>query len=133
MKDKKPTIFDTVKRIMTTKDKWEDIPETERIVWSNYMCNKVLSMNEDYIELVNIVSKNTWQMKPKHLYNLYKDAIPKGYIYSAYIKSNNKKTYDLKEVESIADYYKISTRTAKEYIDVLPRNEVERITQQLNK
>lgn len=133
MKDKKPTIFDTVKRIMTTKDKWEDIPEEERAVWSNFMCNKVLSMNEDYIELVNIVSKNTWQMKPKHLYDLYKDAIPKGFTYSAYIKSKTKKTYDLKEVESIADYYKISTRTAKEYIDVLPRNEVEKITQQLNK
>ncbi len=133
MQNKKASIFDTVKRIMSTKDKWEDIPEEEQSVFNNWMCNKVLSQNEDYIELVNLVQQNTWQMPHKYLYNLYKDVIPKGFVYSKYIKSTTKKKYKDEQVKAISEYYKVSSKIAKEYIDDLDEDFIDSITQQLNK
>jgi len=129
---KKANIFDTVKRIMTSKDKWEDIPEDERGTFNNWMCNKVISMNPDYCEVVNMVQKNTWILKSEYLYKLYCDLLPKGFVFSKYIKSTKKKDYKMEEVKALSIYYDISTNDAKEYIDVLPKEEVERITQQIN-
>lgn len=129
---KKANIFDTVKRIMTSKDKWEDIPEDERGTFNNWMCNKVISMNPDYCEVVNMVQKNTWILKSEYLYKLYCDLLPKGFVFSKYIKSTKKKDYKMEEVKALSIYYDISTNDAKEYIDILPKEEVERITQQIN-
>lgn len=126
-------IFNTVKRIVASKENWNDIPEEERKNFNNWMCNKVLSMNPDFIEAVNIVQKNTWQMKAEYLYNLYKDLIPKQYYqFHKYIKNSNKKDYKPEEVEAVASYYEVSKREAKEYIDMLPADELSTITKQVN-
>jgi hypothetical protein len=124
-------IFNIVKRIQTSKDNWNDIPVEERETFNNWMCNKVLSMSLEYIEVVNIVQKNTWQMKGEYLYNLYKDIIPKGYIWSKYIKSNTKKNYKPEEIEAVQSYFEVSKKEAKEYINMLPKDELELITQQI--
>lgn len=124
-------IFNIVKRIQTSKDNWNDIPVEERETMNNWMCNKVLSMSQEYIEVVNIVQKNTWQMKGEYLYNLYKDIIPKGYIWSKYIKSNTKKNYKPEEIEAVQSYFQVSKKEAKEYINMLPKDELELITQQI--
>ena len=42
------TIFDIIKRITVTKDKWNDIPEEEKNTFNNWMCNRILSMDPDY-------------------------------------------------------------------------------------
>lgn len=124
-------IFNIVKRIQTSKDNWNDIPVEERETMNNWMCNKVLSMSQEYIEVVNIVQKNTWQMKGEYLYNLYKDIIPKGYIWSKYIKSNTKKNYKPEEIEAVQSYFQVSKKEAKEYIDMMSKDELELITQQI--
>jgi len=98
---KKANVFDIVKRIMTTKDNWEDIPEDERSTWNSWMVNKILSMNPNYCEVVNIIQKNTWTLKPEYLYKVYVDIIPKGYIFSKYIKNNSKKEYKLEQVNAM--------------------------------
>ena len=125
-------IFNIVKRIQTTKDDWNDIPEAERATFNSYMCNKVLSMNQDYVELVNIVQKNTWQMKAEHLYNLYKDIIPKGYVFSKYIKSTTKKEHNWEHIFAVMKYYEVSRREAKQYIELLSKKEIEKIVKQIN-
>jgi hypothetical protein len=124
-------IFNIVKRIQTSKDNWNDIPAEERETFNNWMCNKVLSMNQDYVEVVNIIQKNTWQMKSEYLYNLYKDLIPKGYVFSKYIKASKKREYKPEEVEAVMKYYTVSSKDAKEYINMLPKDELELITQQI--
>ena len=126
------TIFDTIKRITTTKDQWKDIPEEERQIFNNWMCNRILSMDQDYIEVVNIVQKNTWQMKGEYLYNLYKDLIPKQYVFLKYIKASKKVEYKQEEVDAVANYFEVSKKQAKEYINMLPKDELEVIKQQIN-
>jgi hypothetical protein len=120
-------IFDHLKNITTNKE-----PYLGDEGWNNWMINRYLSMDPDYCEVVNYVQKNTWQMKGEHLYNLYKDLIPKQYKYLKYIKSNNKKEYKVEQVEAIQVYFEVSKKEAKQYIDMLPKSEIENITQQIN-
>lgn len=126
------TIFDTIKRITFTKETWKDIPEEERNTFNNWMCNRILSMDQDYCEVVNIVQKNTWQMKGEYLYNLYKDLIPKQYKFLKYIKPTKKIEYNQDEVDAVASYFEVSKKQAKEYISMLPKDELETIKQQIN-
>jgi len=120
-------IFDHLKNLTVTKG-----PYLGEEGWNNWMINRFLSMNQDYIEVVNIVQKNTWQMKGEYLYNLYRDIIPKQYVYLKYIKSNTKQEYSIEEIEAVQQYFEVSKKEAKEYIDMLPKEELEIITQQIN-
>jgi uncharacterized protein YfbU (UPF0304 family) len=71
-------------------------------------------------------------MKGEYLYNLYKDLIPKQYKYLKYIKPKNKKEYKADQVEAVAVYYEVSKKEAKQYIDMLPKDELENIILQIN-
>lgn len=125
-------IFDTIKRITLTKDDWKNLPEDEKNNFNNWMCNRILSMDPDYCEVVNIIQKNTWQMKGEYLYNLYKDLIPKQYKYLKYIKATNKVDYKQEEVDAVSSYFKVSKKRAKEYISIIDKDELETIKQQIN-
>jgi hypothetical protein len=120
-------IFDHLKNTTTNKG-----PYLGDEGWNNWMINRYLSMDPDYCEVVNIVQKNTWQMKGEYLYNLYKDLIPKQYKYLKYMKPSKKKDYKVDQIEAVAAYYEVSKKEAKQYIDMLPKNELENITQQIN-
>ena len=96
------------------------------------MINRYLSMDQDYVEVVNIVQKNTWQMKGEYLYNLYKDLIPKQYKFLKYIKPTKKVEYNQEEVDAVSTYFEVSKKQAKEYISMLPKDELETIKQQIN-
>ena len=125
-------IFRVLKSITLDKKEWNKLDEEERNSFNNYMINRFLSMDPDYCEVVNIVQKNTWQMSGEHLYNLYKDLIPKQYKFLKYIKAKNKTEYDDEEVYAVRDYFEISKKEAKEYMDMMTREEIEDITSQIN-
>lgn len=120
-------IFDHIKNITTNKG-----PYLGDEGWNNWMINRYLSMDQDYVEVVNIVQKNTWQMKGEYLYNLYKDLIPKQYKFLKYIKPTKKVEYNQEEVDAVSTYFEVSKKQAKEYIDMLPKEELEEITSQIN-
>jgi hypothetical protein len=126
MGDKKITIWDHLKNITTVKGEYLGDEG-----WSNWMINRFLSMDRDYCEVVDFIQKNTWQMKGEHLYALYKDLIPKQYVYLKYMKSNTKKEYNSDEIEAIKQYFEVSEKAAKEYISMLPKEEIELIKSQV--
>ena len=121
------TLFDHIKNITTNKGLYLGDEG-----WNNWMINRFLSMDPDYCEVVNIVQKNTWQMKGENLYNLYKDLIPKQYKYLKYVKASKKVDYKPEEVEAIQAYFEVSRKEAKEYINMLPETELETITSQIH-
>jgi len=120
-------IFDHIKNITTNKG-----PYLGDEGWNNWMINRYLSMDPDYCEVVNVVQKNTWQMKGEYLYNLYKDLIPKQYKYLKYIKASKKIDYKSEEIEAIQAYFEVSKKEAKEYINMLPKDELNNIISQVN-
>lgn len=121
------TLFDHLTNITTKKGKYLGDEG-----WNNYMINRFLSMDPDYVEVVNIVQKNTWQMKGEYLYNLYKDLIPKQYKFLKYIKSSTKSDYSIEEIEAVQQYFEVSKKEAKQYIDMLPKDELKEITQKVH-
>jgi hypothetical protein len=122
-----PNIFDHIKNITTTKG-----PYLGDEGWNNWMINRYLSMDPEYCEVVNLVQKNTWQMKGEYLYNLYKDLIPQQYKFLKYIKASKKSDYKKDDIYAVKVYFEVSEKQAKEYIDMLPEDELRIIKQQID-
>ena len=96
--------------------------------WNNfnsYMIHRYLSMDINYIQVVNYVQKINPQSK-KEIYTIYREMIPKRKTYLKYIKNENKRNY--KELaEYIADYLECSLGEADEYISILQETGVRSI------
>ena len=122
-----PNIFDHIKNITTSKG-----PYLGDEGWNNWMINRYLSMDPDYCEVVNLVQKNTWQMKGEYLYNLYKDLIPQQYKFLKYIKASKKSDYKKDDIDAVKAYFEVSEKQAREYIDMLPEDELRIIKQQID-
>ena len=118
-------IFDWLKAINTTKPPVESFTDKDWEVWNSYMIHRFLSMNPDYLEVVNYVQDLPPQEK-RMIYNVYKEFIPKNNKWSKYIKSKVKQpNTDL--INHIKDYFECSSREAKEYINILAPTEIDRI------
>ena len=112
-------LFDHIKWITEkqTKDYWDTLNDTERKRWSNYMINRFLSMKTDWISFVNEVQQ--YNLKPKDLYRLYIDMLPKGKQWLRYVKRKKKMNYSNWLLEIIIKDFKISVSEAKQYLDTL--------------
>ena len=118
-------IFDWLKAINTTKPPVESFTDKDWEVWNSYMIHRFISMNPDYIEVVNYVQDFSPQEK-KMIYSIYKEFIPKNNKWSKYIKSKVKQpNKDL--TFHIKDYFECSSKEAKEYITLLDTTQISRI------
>ena len=111
------TLFDWLNEITIKKTPAEDFSQESWDKFNSYMIHRYLSMNMDYIDVVNYVQKMNPQSK-KQIYTIYREMIPKKKTYLKYIKNENKRNY--KELaEYIADYLECSLGEADEYISIL--------------
>jgi len=118
-------IFDWLKAINTTKPPVESFTDKDWEVWNSYMIHRFLSMNPDYLEIVNYVQDLPPQEK-RLIYNVYKEFIPKNNKWSKYIKSKVKQpNTDL--INHIKDNFQCSIKEAKEYITLLDTTQISRI------
>ena len=85
---KTKSIFDFLNCLFLHKTPWEDLSEQDKKAFSPYIINRFISMHPDYIELVNYFQQfNIGDMKPREVYRMYLDILPKGKFYAKYIKS----------------------------------------------
>ena len=118
-------VFDWVKEINTKKSPVDSFSNKDWDQWNSYVVHRVLSMNPDYLALVNEVQKLPPTDK-KQIYSIYKEYIPKNNKWNKYIKSKVKQpNKDL--VNHIKGYFECSSREAKEYIEMLAPTEINRI------
>jgi len=118
-------IFDWLKHINQYKTPVEKFSDRDWDVFNSYMVHRFLSMNRDYLEIVNLVQEYPPQEK-KAIYQIYKEFIPKNNKWNKYIKSKTKQpNKDL--VEHIKNYFECSSKEAREYINILGNQEVSRI------
>jgi hypothetical protein len=125
------SIFDWAKEVTYGKGNWNDFSEEDKLSFNPYMLNKVLSMNQNYIELVAGVQQ-LWLITHEQLYNIYKQLLPKERVWSKYIKSTRDKSND-EVVQAVAQYYQVSNREAKQYLRILSQEEQIKILQSLGK
>jgi|TARA_R100000808_G_C2105715_1_gene121408 hypothetical protein len=111
-------LFDHITHITQkqTKGYWDSLNETEKKQWSNYMIHRFISMKMDYVEVANEFQK--YKLKPKDLYKLYTNVLPKKKEWLRYTKGKKDMKYEKWLVEIVAKHYESSLLEAKEYLQV---------------
>jgi len=109
-------LFDWINQITYNKQPWDTFADDEKSEFNTYMIHRFISMNPDYVDVVNTIQKYP-NCPTRLVYKFYCDLLPKKKSFFRYIKANVKN--DLETVKSIAEYYQCSTREAKDYINLI--------------
>jgi hypothetical protein len=110
-------IFGWLNEITLYKTPVENISEESWEKWNSYMVHRYVSMDIQYIELVNYVQTIPYDNK-KQIYQIYREMIPKRKVFLKYLKSNRKKK-NAELADYVAKYFECSLGEADEYIDIL--------------
>ena len=135
MKAKKTaTIFDHLANITWKKTPWDTLDEASQKSLSPYLINRWLSMNPDYIEIVDMFQQYTiGPLSKKHVYQLYFDFLPKQKSFNKYIKGKKQDKYNKDLVKLIADHYQVAKIEAEEYIGLLGKDNLSLILKKYGK
>ena len=117
-KIKRKNLFDHINAITSRQHSnyWDEISDEDKKSWSNYMVNRFLSMKMEWIEFVNEVQK--YPLKPKELYKVYTDILPKKRQWLKYIKGDKEMKYPKWVYEIVAKHLQISLREASDAVDM---------------
>ena len=103
----------------------ENISEESWEKWNSYMIHRYVSMNINYIDVVNYVQKINPNNK-KQIYTIYREMIPKKKLWLKYLKNTNKTNF--KQIpEYVAEYFNCSLGEAEEYIYLLRKQGIKGI------
>lgn len=115
-------MYQQIDNITVNKVRWESLSETDRKSFNVFMTNKLLSSEEDLIEIVNYVQKHT-TLSPENVYTFWIKILPKSKFYLKYPKkSKTKQNQEL--VSIIASFYQLSTREAAEYLPLIKKEDL---------
>jgi hypothetical protein len=118
-------VFDWLKEINSTKSHPDTFTNQDWDIWNSYMVHRFLSMNPEYIELVNEVQALPPSNK-KQIYSIYREYIPKNNKWSKYVKSSSKE-FDKDLVLQLKKHFNVSAREIKDYLKILDKKEVQSI------
>tara|TARA_R110000803_G_scaffold169608_3_gene232640 strand:+ start:1546 stop:1959 length:414 start_codon:yes stop_codon:yes gene_type:complete len=118
-------VFDWLKEINYNKRPVSSFNEKDWGIWNSYMVHRFISMDPNYLEIVNEAQAILPQNK-KEIYNIYKEYIPTNQKWNKYVKSKTKKA-NPELIVYLRNYWECSSKEAKEYIEVLDISEIIRI------
>ena len=132
--NKPATIFDHLANITWKKTPWSSLNESSQKSFSPYLINRWLSMNPDYIEIVDMFQQYTiGPLSKKHVYQLYLDFLPKQKTFNKYIKGKKMSKYNKSLVTVVANHYQVSRLEAEQYIDLLDNPEITELLKKYGK
>jgi len=118
-KVKVASIFDHLANITDRKALWSELSEMDKKSFSPFMINRFLSMNIDFIELVNELQRYTvGQLTPEQTYKLLSDILPKQKQFNKYIKGKREDQYNSELVNLVRKHFNISQKESLEYLDL---------------
>ena len=120
---------DHIKNLHTKKRRWEDFNDEEKKSFNVFIINKGLSMNPDYLGIVNMVQNFTGLnqiISPKEVFNIYFNLLPSKFRFYKWIKGEKTKK-DKENAEYLAMHFKVSIREAYDYLQILDRKTVKLI------
>ena len=110
-------IFDWLKQINYIKSPVESFSDKDWEIWNSYMIHRFLSMNPNFLEVVNFVQDYPPQEKQK-IYSIYKEFIPKNNKWNKYIKSGVKQP-KTELLEKLSNLWECSKSEVKDYLNIL--------------
>jgi hypothetical protein len=112
-------IFEHISGITDKKTPWDVLSDSDKKSFTPYIINRWLSMNMDFIEIVNELQRYTiGQISPEETYKLYYDILPKQKQFNKYIKGKKADKYNPALVELLSMHFLVSEKEAMEYIDM---------------
>ena len=123
------TPFDHVKNLHTKKRTWKDFNNEEKKSFNVFIINKALSMNPNYLNIVNMVQNFTGLnqiLSQKEVFNLYFNLLPNKFRFYKWIKGKKTKKEKEKE-EYLAMHFKVSIREAYDYLKILDKKTINSI------
>ena len=121
--------FDHIKNLHTKKLTWNDFNDEEKKSFNVFIINKGLSMNPNYLGIVNMVQNFTGLnqiITPKEVFNIYFNLLPNKFKFYKWIKGEKSKK-DKEKAEYLAMHFKVSTREAYDYLQILNRKTINSI------
>ena len=120
-------IFDWLNQITYNKKDWNDFSEEDYKSFSTFIINRFLSMNKEWIEIVNMLQQYTIGMKNRDVYMLYKNLIPREKKFLKYIKGKKDKKYNKELVEMMCRYFEVGSKEVRENISLMDKEELKTI------
>ena len=121
--------FDHIKNLHTKKRTWNDFNDEEKKSFNVFIINKGLSMNPDYLGIVNMVQNFTGLnqiLSQKEVFNIYFNLLPNKFRFYKWIKGQKNKK-DKEKAEYLAMHFKVSTREAYDYLKILDKKTINNI------
>jgi hypothetical protein len=118
---KSMSLFEHINNVKNSKRDWKILSESDRKTWSTYMVNRFLSMNTDYIDLVNALQKYTISMDNGVVQKLYCELLPKDNRFSKYIKGTSEDKFSTELIDIVRKFYLCSSDEAIENIEMLQK------------
>ena len=121
--------FDHIKNLHTKQKRWEDFNDEEKKSFNVFIINKALSMNPNYLGIVNMVQNFTGLnqvLSQKEVFNIYFKLLPNKFRFYKWIKGTKNKK-DKEKAEYLAMHFKVSTREAYDYLKILDKKTINKI------
>jgi hypothetical protein len=119
------TIIDWMNQLLVHKKHWNDFTEDEQKKFSPFIINRWLSMDKDFIEIVNYFQKySIGTLEPREVYKWYCDMLPKGKRFNKYIKGKKDKKYNTELIDIMVQHFECSKSQVKDYLDLIAKDEL---------
>lgn len=118
------SIFDLVKVVYEDQsiDAFDTWDEAEQKAFQPYMINRIISMNPDYLPLVNEIQQYG-TLTPRLTYLFYSQMLPKGRQFSKYVKAAKETKYEEWMIELLSRHFGVSNSESIEYLEILLKTE----------
>ena len=122
------TIIDWMNQLLVHKKHWNDFTEDEQKKFSPFIINRWLSMDNEFIEIVNVFQKySIGTLEPREVYKWYCDVLPRGKRFNKYIKGKRDKKYNKELVDIISKHFECSKLQVQEYLELIDKEELKSI------
>mgnify|MGYP003658187543 CR=1 FL=1 len=122
------TIVDWMNQLLVHKKHWNDFTEDEQKKFSPFIINRWLSMDKEFIEIVNVFQKYAiGTLEPREVYKWYCNILPKGKRFNKYIKGKREKKCNKELVEIISRHFECSKLQVKDYLELIDKDELKTI------
>ena len=119
------TIFDWISQILVKKTHWNEFTEDEQKKFSPFIINRWLSMDKEFLEIVNYFQKySIGTLEPREVYKWYCDILPRGKRFNKYIKGKKDKKYNTELIDIMVMHFECSKSQVKDYLELIHKDEL---------
>ena len=128
------TIIDWMNQLLVHEKHWNDFTEDEQKKFSPFIINRWLSMESEFIEIVNYFQKYAiGTLEPREVYKWYCEILPKGKRFNKYIKGKKDKKYDSELIILLTNHFECSKVEVKQHLELIDKIELTEILEKYGK